>query len=407
MALTLALVSLLPVLVGFLALGDFPQLVFKPPLWFVQAVFRSRFVLIALSILLYLSAVIVHWLVAPTSLAGLIVVGVLLFLLLSGAFVVERILLFPTIQRHPTWISQSQAMTELAPRELVLVIDVNGDTRAYPTRWIERPHIVCDTVGGEPVAMTYCALSHLGKAFRAESAGKAMKLTVALQLENNLVYYDRTGNQLVQQITGTVLCGNMHPEHGAVYPTRMMPWSACQALYPDVQVFYNPPHGLLGTLVDRLLTAIVDPHLDPGSRRIAFPTIRRFDRRLHPKSRVLGVEENAMHKAYSLPYLAQHEVINDLVGGVPIVVVNDRARDVVDIFERTQQGIVLTFHPVAGSQEFLFQDELSQSQWNMRGEAIAGPALGQRLTPYVHASRVLWMIWYNFFPDTRLDEESA
>ena len=43
MALILAVLSLLPVLVGFFTTGDFPQFVFKPPLWLVRVVFGSRY----------------------------------------------------------------------------------------------------------------------------------------------------------------------------------------------------------------------------------------------------------------------------------------------------------------------------------------------------------------------------
>ncbi len=96
-------------------------------------------------------------------------------------------------------------------------------------------------------------------------------------------------------------------------------------------------------------------------------------------------------------------MINDVVGDLPIVVVYDSVHDIGDVFERTHQGTVLTFHLVPAGSDFLCQDDESQSQWNIKGEAIAGPAQGQRLRAYPHASRVLWMIWYNFFPDTQLD----
>jgi hypothetical protein len=404
MALVLAVLSLLPVLVGFLTAGDFPQLVFKPPLWLVRVVFGSRYLLIALSVVLYLSAIIVHLLVAPTSIAFLIVVGVLVLVLTYGAFFAEPTLLFPAIQQHPTWITSQQASSELAPDDLVLVVEVNSDVRAYPVKWMTRPHIVRDTVGGEPVTMTYCALSHLGKAFRAESAGQEMNLAVAMQVENNLVYYDRTSKQLVQQITGMVLSGKAARAPRSEYPTRMMPWSACSALYPRAQVFSNPPRGYLDQLIVRFVSSIVDPHLSMTSTQVAFPTIKRFDPRLPPKSRVIGVEHHGRHKAYSLTSLLKQQVVNATVGEIPIVVLYDSVRDIVDVFERTQQAEVLTFHLVSASPDFVVQDEESQSQWNIKGEAIAGPAQGQRLQLYPHASRVLWMIWSNFFPDTQLDE---
>jgi len=279
MALILAVLSLLPVLVGFFTTGDFSQFVFKPPLWLVRVVFGSRYLLIALSVGLYVSAIIVHTLIAPTSIVLLIVIGVLVLVLTYGAFFAESTLLFPAIQQHPTWLTSTLASPLLVPSDLVLAVEVNDDVRAYPVKWITRPHIVRDTIGGEPVTMTYCALSHLGKAFRTESAG----LRVALTVENNLVYYDRTSKQLVQQITDKVLSGKVARAPLSEYSTRMMPWSACSALYPRVQVFSNPARGYLDRLIVRFVSSMVDPHLSMASTQIAFPTIKRFDPRLPPK----------------------------------------------------------------------------------------------------------------------------
>jgi hypothetical protein len=123
MALVLAVLSLLPMLVGFLTAGDFPQMLFKPPLWLVRVVYGSRYLLIALSLVLYFSAIIVHLLIAPTSIALLLVIGVLVLVLTFGAFFAEPTLLFPAIQQHPTWITSQQAGTELAPDDLVLVVN--------------------------------------------------------------------------------------------------------------------------------------------------------------------------------------------------------------------------------------------------------------------------------------------
>src|SRR5260370_25884845 len=174
MTLVLAVLSLLPVLVGFLTAGDFPQLVFNPPLWLVRVVFGSRYLLIALSGVLDVSAIIVHVVIAPTSMVFLIVIGVLVLVLTYGAFFAEPTLLFPAIQRHPTWITSQQAGTELAPDDLVLVIEVNGDVRAYPVKWITRPHIVRDFIGGEAVAYTRCPLWPPGKAIPADHAAHAV-----------------------------------------------------------------------------------------------------------------------------------------------------------------------------------------------------------------------------------------
>src|SRR5947207_4645273 len=219
MVLLLAFLALLLAFVAFMTLGDAPQMVFKPPRWLVRVVFQSRYVLIGLSMLLYLSAIIIHLIIAPINIVVLVVIGVLLVTLIFGAvFAVPR-LLFPAIQRSPTWISREQATTELAPDDFVLGIEVHGDARAYPTKWIMRPHIVCDSIGGEAVTMTYCMLSNLGKAFHPESDGKNMQLAVIMQLENNLVYYDRVRKQLIQHINGAVLAGKQARQPPREYST--------------------------------------------------------------------------------------------------------------------------------------------------------------------------------------------
>jgi len=404
MVLLLAFLALLLAFVAFMTLGDAPQMVFKPPRWLVRVVFQSRYVLIGLSMLLYLTAIIIHLIIAPINIVVLVVIGVLLVTLIFGAvFAVPR-LLFPAIQRSPIWISREQATTELAPDDFVLGIEVHGDARAYPTKWIMRPHIVCDSIGGEAVTMTYCMLSNLGKAFHTEIDGKNMQLEVVMQLENNLVYYDRIRKQLIQQINGAVLAGKEARQPPTEYSTRSMPWSAWSTLYPTTRVFYNPPQPsrLSDRLVEKLLAVVMRAQYNMQTSRPAFPTIKHFDARMHPKRSVIGVEHNGKHKAYSLEYLASQRVVNDVVDDLPVVAIYDSTHDIVDVFERTHNGAVLTFHPISTSPDFVLQDEESQSQWNIKGEAIAGPAQGQRLQSYPHASRVLWMVWSNFFPDTQL-----
>ena len=47
------------------------------------------------------------------------------------------------------------AQLEYDPEEMVLGVERNGDARAYPIEVLARHEIVNDTVGGEPLAVTY------------------------------------------------------------------------------------------------------------------------------------------------------------------------------------------------------------------------------------------------------------
>lgn len=47
------------------------------------------------------------------------------------------------------------AETEYQSEELVLGVELNGEARAYPIGMLARHEIVNDTVGGQPIAVTY------------------------------------------------------------------------------------------------------------------------------------------------------------------------------------------------------------------------------------------------------------
>ena len=56
---------------------------------------------------------------------------------------------------NPTFVPVSED-SDLAAKEPVISLDIAGDARAYPLRVLMWHEIVNDTVGGVPVAVTYC-----------------------------------------------------------------------------------------------------------------------------------------------------------------------------------------------------------------------------------------------------------
>lgn len=59
------------------------------------------------------------------------------------------------------------------------------------------------------------------------------------------------------------------------------------------------------------IPAILDP---------TFIDADEADRQMSPDELVLGLEINGEAKAYSIPMLSAHEIVNDVVGGVPLAV---------------------------------------------------------------------------------------
>lgn len=101
-------------------------------------------------------------------------------------------------QHDAMFISVAEADKLLTREADVLVLEINGDARAYPRDWIMVPHIAGDNVGGEDVAMTYCALSNLPQAFTTKPGGDAADFRVIAQVNNNLVFTDTRSGELYQ-----------------------------------------------------------------------------------------------------------------------------------------------------------------------------------------------------------------
>ena len=55
---------------------------------------------------------------------------------------------------NPTMIDPAQA-DYLIPEERVFGVSINGDTRAYPARFLDWHEMFNDVVGGEPVSLAY------------------------------------------------------------------------------------------------------------------------------------------------------------------------------------------------------------------------------------------------------------
>jgi hypothetical protein len=124
--------------------------------------------------------------------------------------------------------------------------------------------------------------------------------------------------------------------------------------------------------------------------------------------RVIGVSVNGAARAYPILILNCHEVVNDTLGGVPIVVTYNPPCDSAVAFERTVGGEILEF----GVSGLLYNSNLlmydrreggaGESLWSqLLGKAIVGPAAaGGRTLTMIDTALVAWADWLAAHPDT-------
>lgn len=174
----------------------------------------------------------------------------------------------------------------------------------------------------------------------------------------------------------------------------------------------RPALAVLVALLAIAATASAD-HADLGELYEIAPwgaldsiTIPRFDDEayVYAWDEVIGVAVNGEARTYPLKLMHWHEVINDVVGGVPIVVSLCPLCGTGLAYERTYGGRVLTF----GSSGFLYRnnkvmfDEETGSLWpQILGVAINGSYHGTRLAG-IDFVRLPYDAWTALHPDSQV-----
>ncbi|MBI1374140.1 MAG: DUF3179 domain-containing protein [Phycisphaera sp.] len=85
----------------------------------------------------------------------------------------------------------------------VVGVTINGESRAYPVRFIRFHEVVNDTLGGVPIAVTYSPLTDSAVVFDRRVNGETLTFGYSGLLSNsNLVMYDRRPNAVEQAAGG-------------------------------------------------------------------------------------------------------------------------------------------------------------------------------------------------------------
>lgn len=98
---------------------------------------------------------------------------------------------------------------------------------------------------------------------------------------------------------------------------------------------------------------------------------------------VISFQLNGEVRAYPLKILTQHEIVNDEVGGVPVVVTFCPLCNTALVFDRRLDGTVYEFG-VSGNlrnSDLIMYDRITQTWWQqLTGEGIVGELTGYKLT---------------------------
>jgi len=273
--------------------------------------------------------------------------------------------------------------------DIVIGLQHNGVTKAYPLKILVWHEIVNDNIGEIPVGVTYCPLCFTSMVFKRMIDGQEVEFGTSGKLYNsNLVMYDRLSDSLWSQAIGKGIAGKYSGYDLKRLPFDLAYWREWKQLYPNTLVLSTDtgstrPYG-------------VDPYGDYYTTpEIYFPVEHKNDR-LAPKEIVVGLEYDKNHKAYKLDDIANQKVINDSVGQKKVLLVSLHPF-MARAYDRILDGNLLEFH----IDDNKLRDKQTGSEWNFEGEAISGPLQGKQLARLA-LDPSFWFSWAAFHQDTEL-----
>lgn len=298
----------------------------------------------------------------------------------------------PAITANDSYFAD-KSTTEWLDDEYVIGLALNDQARAYPIRLLSSHELVNDNVGGKPVLISWCPLCFSAIVFERTVDGRELTFGVSGMLyRDNLVMYDHQTNTLWSQLLGQSLRGALRHERLAIIPSMLTTWGEWKRLYPETKVLSTV--GLA-----QYDGEVIDPYAGyytSGAAGLAGDVDHPAD--VPAKALVVGLQVGVQKQAYPISLLHDKGLIEDQLGGIPILLVYDHPLQVVFVFRRDIGGEVLSF--TADDQPHTLRDLRTSSSWNWRtGQAVTGDMAGAALAP-VEAKLTYWFAWAGIFPET-------
>ncbi len=305
---------------------------------------------------------------------------------------------------NPKFISQPKAAKWLKPNEPIISLVLNGKARAYPLEILTWHEIVDDSLGGVPVAVSFCPLCYSAMVYDRRIDSKVYTLGVSGMLRHSdMVMYDKQTESLWQQIDGKAIVGDMVGKQLKMLPAQIISFEQFCKAYPWGDVLsrdtgYKRPYGR-------------NPYVGYDDiNRTPFLFRTKPDGRLKPMQRVVAVIVGKLSKTYPYTITRKKSVINDTIGKTAIVIFHKgttvSALNKAVISQSQEVGSTGVFQRRFGGRELrfvlkngLFVDKQTNSQWDITGKAVAGKLKGKQLKAVQHGDYFAFA-WLASRPDT-------
>lgn len=295
---------------------------------------------------------------------------------------------------QPTQTNMALAPENKVPlTKLVVGIEANGESKAYPIQYIGYHHQVRDNIGGEPVMVTYCTVCRTGRVYSPLVKGRPETFRLVGMDHFNAMFEDATTKSWWQQATGVAISGPLKGMALKEIPSRQMTLGAWLSSHPGSSIMQG----------DTTFKKDYNDLADYDNGTIESDLEYRDSLSWKDKSWVVGVAHNGNSIAYDWNELVSKQLLEDSLPGLPLLLVLESDTASFHAWNRSFGNSVLRFKPASETNTFI---DNTGSAWNMQGRCIAGANIGMQLSP-IQAYQEFWHSWKTFHPDTRRHNSQA
>ena len=253
---------------------------------------------------------------------------------------------------------------------------LDGDARAYPLQFIGYHHQVIDSVASRRVLVSYCTVCRTGRVFEPVVGGKTETFRLVGMDHFNAMLEDRTTGSWWRQANGEAITGARKGTKLPELPMVQVALKQWLAMYPNSLIMQGDP-----AFKDEYAK---DYAYERGTSR---KTLTGTDTASwKDKSWVVGLTVNGISKAYDWNRLHREGVINDTLGGTPVVVL---------------------LGPDSVSY-FAFRRPTPSARFALRGDSLVADGHAYALSGHgpsgaiepLNASQEFWHSWRTFQPTT-------
>ena len=304
--------------------------------------------------------------------------------------------MMPYVAVHdPTFVPAPEASFAM-DEDLVIGVAQGTIAKAYMALDLAQHGSVDDQMPDGPIEVTWCGTCGTGAVFRAELNGRRLHFEYDSMVNANEVHRDVETGSRWQQSTGEAISGPLKGSKLTLYPFLLTTWKAWRTRYPHTTLL-KPLPGYAERI--SVMRPRQKQNLRSGEGDAPTGSFST-DARLRPREMIAGLAVGNDTMAFPLKELRVARVVNERLGGVPIVVVHQPSSDTTTAFEARAKGTVLRFR--AGDADASTVVDLeTRSTWDAYGLCLKGPLKGTQLKSLILVPE-FWFAWSQFRPGTRL-----